>query len=274
MLIIRWIEIRARDDILKPKVYETTIQLPHFLGDRYRVVTLPHLMSALIEVSGAQTLKVASQSVEDLGLNWIIIQYDIQINRMPKVFEAIRVKTYAKEFNRIFSYREFEVYDENDELLVYVMTVFALMDENRKLSKIPSFIGKDYGSTESRRIKRIPKPASPENLEKANLTKYQVSYFDIDTNFHANNSTYFVWMLDALGDEFLATHEPVTGNVTFDKEVHIGETVESYIDFTVDENDQIISRHQIRVGTVSKCVGTFQWKEKGIDYQINEPTEA
>lgn len=251
---------------MKPKIYEKTIELPHFLGDRYRKVTLPHLMSTLIEISGEQTAKVAAQNVKDLGLSWIIIQYDIQINRMPDVYETIQVKTYAKEFNRVFSYREFEVLDMEGNLLVYVMTVFALMDENRKLSKIPTEVGKAYGSTESRRIKRIPQPTTPENIEKSIRKDFSVRYFDIDTNFHANNSTYFMWMLDALGDEFLATHNPVNGNVKFEKEVHIGETVESYVDFTMDENDQVISRHQVQVGDVVKCVGTFYWEDNEIDY--------
>ncbi len=255
---------------MKPKIYETKIKLPHFLGDRYQVVTLPHLMSTLIEVSGAQTEQVSSQAVEELGLNWIIIQYDVQINRMPKVYEEIRVKTYAKEFNRIFSYREFEVYDENGELIVYVMTVFALMDNERKLSRIPEFVGKDYGSTESRRIKRIPKPTPPENLETAKMQQYPVRYFDIDGNFHANNATYFEWLLDALGDEFLATHEPMTGNITFEKEVHIDEVVDSYVDFTVDEDNQIISRHQIKVGDTTKCVATFKWRDKDVTYKTKE----
>ena len=43
----------------------------------------------------------------------------------------------------------------------------------------------------------------------------------------------------------------------FEKEVHIGEKVESYTDFTVDENDQVMSRHQIQVNDVIKCTATF-----------------
>lgn len=258
---------------MKPKVYEKTIELPHFLGDRYRKVNLPHLMSTLIEISGEQTAKVATTDIAELGLSWIIIQYDIQINRMPTVYETILVKTFAKEFNRVFSYREFEVYDEKGNLLVYVMTVFALMDDNRKLSKIPPEIGKDYGSKESRRIKRMPQPELPEDLEKAKRKDYSVRYFDIDTNFHANNATYFIWMLDALGDEFLATHDPVSGNIKFEKEVQIGEMVESYVDFDVDESDQVISRHQVQVGDVVKCVGTFHWKENDMPYKKNEKDE-
>lgn len=251
---------------LQPKIYEKEFRIPYYLGDRYATITLPNLMSVLIEISGEQTQLVTEQPVEARGLHWIIIQYDIQVNRMPKASETVNVKTFAKEFNRLFSYREFEVYDQEGNLLVYVMTVFALMDDNRKLSRIPAEIGADYGSEETRRIKRMPKPEAIQNMDEANRKDFSVSYFDIDVNFHANNANYFLWMLGALGDEFLATHTPTEGNVVFEKEIHIGEEVESYVEFTVDEDETLISCHKVKVGDIVKCTASFKWKENGQTY--------
>lgn len=251
----------AGGERMQPHIYEKKIKTPHYLGDRYRRITLPHLMSVLIEISGEQTEEIGALSVRELGLSWVIIQYDFDIHRMPKTTETIRVRTYAREYNRIFTYREFEVYDENDNLIVYVMTVFALIDTNRKLSKISPKIVEGYGSTENRRIKRMPKPEVPKNLEKAEHRRIQVGYFDIDTNFHANNAMYFIWTLEALGDDFLSTHEPVHGNIVFEKEVHIGEAVDSYSELATNDEGQLISRHQIQANDVIKCTGTFTWKE-------------
>lgn len=246
---------------MQPHIYEKQLKIPHYLGDRYRRITLPHLMNVLIEVSGEQMEEIGALSVRELGLSWVIIQYDLEIHRIPKTDEMIKVKTFAREYNRIFSYREFEVYDENDQLIVYVMTVFALINTNRKLSTISPEIVEGYGSTENRRIKRMPKPEVPKNIETAQHRKIQVGYFDIDTNFHANNSTYFIWMLEALGDDFLATHEPIHGNIVFEKEVHIGEEVDSYTERATNEEGQLISRHQIQVNDTVKCTGTFTWTE-------------
>ncbi|PJH58735.1 acyl-[acyl-carrier-protein] thioesterase, partial [Salmonella enterica subsp. enterica serovar Typhimurium] len=199
-------------------------------------------------------------------LHWIVVQYEIDINRLPQAKETIRVRTFTKEHNRIFSYREFEIYDEDDILLLYVMTVFALIDENRKLSKIPAEVIGGYGSTENRRIRRMPKPEMPADTDETIRRDYNVGYFDIDTNFHANNSLYFIWMLEALGDEFLATHNPTHGNITFDKEVHINDAVKSYADVTSDEEGRLTSRHYIQVDDIIKCKATFQWEENAVDY--------
>jgi medium-chain acyl-[acyl-carrier-protein] hydrolase len=252
---------------MEPVVYERSLRIPYYLGDRYHRMNLPHLMNVLVEISGEQTAAIGVRPVEELGLHWIIIQYQLKITRMPKTDEEITVRTFTKEHNRIFSYREFEVYDEEGHLLLEVLTVFALIDDNRKLSRIPKEIVDGYGSTENRRIRRMPKPELPENIEEAKRQDYNVRYFDIDSNFHANNSMYYIWMLDALGDEFLATHKPVAGNIVFEKEVHIGETVESYTDLLEGEDGEIISRHQIQVDDVIKCTGTFTWGENGFDYK-------
>lgn len=251
---------------MEPAVYERTLRVPYFLGDRYGRMNLPYLMNILIEISGEQTTAIGAVPVEELGLHWIITQYELNMKRMPRTDEEITVRTFTKEHNRIFSYREFEVFDAAGHLLLEVLTVFALIDEQRKLSRIPKEIVQGYGSTESRRIRRLPKPKFLKDLDEAQRRDYQVRYFDIDTNFHANNSMYYIWMLDALGDEFLATHDPVYGNIVFEKEVHIGEKVESYVELAEDENDPLTSRHQIEVNGITKCTANFTWKENGIDY--------
>jgi len=251
---------------MEATIYERNLEIPHYLGDRYHRIKLPHLMNVLIEVSGEQTAQVSKVPVEDLGLHWIVVQYEVDVKRLPQTKETIRVRTFTQEHNRIFSYREFEVYDEEDNLLLHVMSVFALIDENRKLSRIPSEIIEGYGSTENRRIRRMPKPDLPAEDNSMTQSDYRVGYFDIDTNFHANNSMYFMWMLEALGDEFLATHNPVYGNITFEKEVHINDHIESYVDVVTDEDDVLTSRHSVQVGDIIKCKATFKWEENNVDY--------
>src|SRR5690625_3756982 len=97
---------------MQPTIYEKTLRIPHYLGDRYGRLTLPHLMNVLIEVSGEQTAEIGAMPVRELGLSWVIIQYELDMKRMPNTYENIRVKTFTKEHNRIFYYREFEVRSE------------------------------------------------------------------------------------------------------------------------------------------------------------------
>lgn len=252
---------------MKAVIYEKTTTIPSFLGDRYGRVTLSNLVNVLLQVSGEQGREIDNIHVSKLWLKWVIIQYDIQVTRMPNTGEELRVRTFIQEHNRVFSYREFEVYDAEDNLIVYVMTVFALIDENRKLTSIPKKIVGGYGSTESRRIKRMPQPIPPKHHDQIKRKDYEVRYFDIDENFHANNSMYFIWMLDALGDEFLSTHDLIAGNIVYEKEIYMNEQVESYVDFRMNDQEQLVSRHQIKVDGVSKTLANFVWQTNDVDYE-------
>lgn len=252
---------------MKAAVYEKTMIIPHYLTDRYGRMNIQDLMNVFIELSGEQTVKLKLPDISELGLRWIVTQYNIQINRMPKVSEKIKIRTFIEEHNRIFTYREFELYDEQGNLLVHVLTVFALMNEKRKLARIPSDLAKGIGSKESKRIRRLDRPEIPKINENTRKKNYQVGYFDIDSNFHANNSMYFVWMLDALGDEFLSRHDMIRGNVVYEKEIYMEEEVASYLDFTLDQTENILSRHQIKVDGISKAYANFLWQSNDIDYE-------
>lgn len=252
---------------MKAAVYEKKMILPHYLGDRYGRVNLQDLMNVFIELSGEQTKKLKMPDIAEMGLKWIVTQYQIQVNRMPNVSEEVKVRTFIEEHNRIFTYREFELYDKEDNLLVHVLTVFALINEKRKLSRIPSELAKKIGSKESKRIRRLERPKLPKTTNEDQRKDYQVSYFDIDRNFHANNSMYFIWMLDALGDEFLARHDILSANIIYEKEVYMDEQVSSYYDFEMNDEEQLISRHQIKGNDISKAYANFTWKSNDVDYE-------
>lgn len=250
-----------KDFSMQPYIYEKEVRIPYYLGDRYSRTNLSDLMNLLIEVSGEQTHHLLTKDAEEMGLRWIIIQYDLKIHKMPAVNETVIIRTFSEEYNRLFSYRKFEVYDQADTLLVEVTSVFSLINEERKLTRIPKEVVEGFNAPEKRRIRRMPKPDIPKDIQETTPEEYKVRYFDIDTNFHVNNSAYFDWMLDALEDEFLSTHELTAGNIIFEKEVRIGEKVNSHVVLENKEEDQYISHHQIQVEGIVKCVADFEWKK-------------
>lgn len=254
---------------MKENIYESKLTLPSFLADRYGRVNLQDLISVFISISIEQTEKMDVPDVRELGYKWVITQYNLEINRMPKISEEVRVRTFIKEHNRVFTYREFELYDENNERLVHVLTVFALINEKRKLSRIPKELAEAFGSKESKRIRRLERPDLPNLKNPVKEKNYSVRYFDIDRNFHANNSMYFIWMLDALGDEFLARHDILTGNLVYEKEIYMDEEVTSYVDFKIDDQERLVSRHQIKVDGTSRAHANFTWQTNDVDYEAD-----
>lgn len=248
------------------KSYSSAVKVPYFLCDRKGELTLPNLINLLIGVSSKQSrvLGVGEDYASEKGLSWIVLQYEFFLERMPQNGETVKIETIAKEYNNIFTYREFFVYGEDERKIISIHSTFALIDtKKRKLTKIPSYMIEAYEADFNQRIKRNPKPQVIE-LDEMDFATYRVQYFDIDGNQHVNNSVYTRWMIDTLDSTFLDNHRLIYGNVKYEKEVFEGEIVDSYFAlFTPEEeNESYQSLHQIKVGDKLNCLGEFKWQER------------
>jgi len=247
-------------------IYKENHTIPNFLCDRNGKLTLPMLVNFLIQASSNQNkqLNIDNKQFEKNGYNWIVLQYEFHINRMPKEKEDISITTDPKEYNKLFTYRDFFVDDEEGNRIIEVHSTFALMDmKKRKIMRLPKEVIDPYKADASKRIRRTPQPGTITEEKAQTSKKYRVRYFDIDSNQHVNNSHYFNWLLDALDSEFLTNHQIFYGNIKFDKEIHENEVVHSYVN--VEKNgDEIISKHKIKVGDKSNCIAEFKWEPTNI----------
>lgn len=217
-------------------------KIEYYECDLQKNVTLPMLISILIKVGGAQTNELTDPKIlEDKNLGWIITQYEMKINALPKQEAIVYITTEADSYNKYFCYRKFWMYDDQGNLLVELLSVFSLMDLNkRKIEPITDEIIAPYQAEKTTKLKRFPKMASVENDEFQK--HYQVRYFDLDGNGHVNNAHYFDWMLDTLPYEFLQNMEPKEMEIKFEKEVQYGDEVCSIAQYDEDLKQ---TRHKI-----------------------------
>ncbi len=220
-------------------------------------LSIGRLIDLMMLVSGDQSnqLGVTDQKVGALGLGWVVTQHIIDIKRMPRVNEVVKITTQAKSYNRYFCYRDFWVADKNDNQLVKMHSVFVLMDRTkRKIVRLPEEIVAPYECEYTRKIERLaaPRPVEKSSGEK----KYRVRFMDIDGNRHVNNVHYFDWMLDALPAEFVTNHQLVQMNIQYRQEVYYGAMVTSAVE--LDEIKQI-SRHVITTEGEQNCLAECQW---------------
>lgn len=216
-------------------------------------MTLQRLIQIAVEISGEQVMKINENVGRDImgeeQLAWIIIQYEFEINRLPQAEETITIETEIGEYTKLFAKRLFTIYDENENVLLTIETLFSTFNvEKRKLGRIPSDLFKDIDGP--KQVKRIKRQPAPERVEEVVGSKdYYVRYFDIDSNQHVNNSHYIEWSLDVLGGEFLQDHDITYANIKFEKEVHYGDTILSEYSL-VEEGDVIKTAHRITNGEV------------------------
>lgn len=222
------------------KIFRTDYRIPFYESDVNQNVKLSHLANVCLQVSGLQgeELGMSDQKVlDDYGLVWVVTDYEININRLPRFAEKISIETEAISYNKLFCYREFRLFDDQGQILVTILVSFVLMDvETRKVNPVIEDIVAVFGGDKTKKLVRGPKYAS---LQVAGQDK-KVTYLDLDMNGHVNNSKYIDWLFEGLDLDFLRQHALRKINIKYNKEIHYGTTVQLAL-----EQDQLVSRHQI-----------------------------
>lgn len=239
------------------KKFAITYQVPFYETDVNHNIKLPHLLSFALQVSGQQSLNLGVSDdyiFDTYHLVWVITEYDIDIDRLPKYGETIIVETEATAYNKLFCYRDFTVYGEDGEKIMDIHSVFVLMDyDTRKVHPVVDDIVAVYDVPKIKKIIRGPRYEELENPEE---TVYHVRYFDLDMNGHVNNSKYMEWMYDVLDVDFLCQHIPQKINLKYVKEVHYGHDIQSRVVM-----DGKVTRHEI-TGDGIHAQASIVWKEK------------
>lgn len=244
--------------------YRAIHEVKEYECDATGEMALPSLVNVMVHISGIQSaiLGNTKEQMRERGLSWIIIQYQMEVNRMPVLDEQITIETQALSYNRFFTYRSFRAYDEQDKLLVEVITTFSLMNmDTRKLVQVPKDIIEPYQAEELRTLMRQPKPAVLSEGEVV-AQPFRVRYLDIDANRHVNNARYLDWIINTLEVDFILAHQMESLTIKYEKEVDYGHIIESRMTISELEDGKKLSAHQIVNGGTVACSASIVWTRR------------
>ena len=69
-------------------------------------IKLPDVILLSLQVSGMQSIELGVSDkaiLENYNLVWIITDYDIEVDRLPRFAEEITIETEALSYNRLFA---------------------------------------------------------------------------------------------------------------------------------------------------------------------------
>lgn len=223
--------------------YQMKMKIPFDMADMNGHIKLPDVILLSLQVSGLQSIDLGisdKDMLEKYNLVWIITDYDIDVVRLPKFGEEMTIETEALSYNRLFCYRRFTVFDENDVAVIEMMATFVLMDrDSRKVHAVEPKIVAPYEAEFSKKLIRGPKYSELKN----SISKdYHVRFYDLDMNGHVNNSKYLDWIFEVMGADFLMKHVPQKVHLKYVKEVRPGGQITSSYDLNgLESNHQISS---------------------------------
>jgi len=204
-------------------------------------VTLKALVATLQQaaISHSEQAGYGVSNIAKTHLAWLLLDWKVQLISYPHSNEFLTIKTWPRTFDKLYSYRDFEVFDEHNNLVAIASSKwFAIDTENKKIRKLTPEIGNAYGEPVTKCVFENlfeEKIKVPEKL-KLNFN-YEIQRRDIDTNGHVNNLNYIDFALETLDEDIFNNNVFHNLEVIYKKEIKIHEKINCYYSL---ENDKHI----------------------------------
>ncbi len=164
--------------------------------------------------------------IENTKLTWIILDWKLKVLKRPMYGQTLTVNTWGRNMEKFFTYRDYEIFDDNNNLCVIATSKWALINvENGNLYRMTDNIINKYRPEEkevflNEKLKRINIP------DEFDLTMpYTVMRKDIDLNSHMHNLYYLDLAYEVLPEEVYEQRPFNNIRITYKKEIKLGDTI-------------------------------------------------
>lgn len=160
-----------------------------------------------------------------MGLTWVLSWAKFEFTNFPKFAEEIMIQTWGKKQYKLYSIRDYLLFNSKDEVICKGTSAWLLLDAKSRRPKILPELFPEIKMHDSKdALKDLPqKIISSEQTEV--IYKTQVRYSDIDLNQHANNAAYIKYMLDCFDKEFHSEHTIKSLMASFNAESKYGNEI-------------------------------------------------
>ncbi len=187
-------------NVPKDLLYSTFFTIRTYEIDRQKKATVTTLVNLMQEAAMQNVieLKVSLWDLQDTGVSWVLMRKNLQVSRLPNLGETIRIVTHPSGFERIYTHRDYLVFDEKDQLIAQSSSTWLLMNmHKRRVARIPEAI-REKGQFDTSgclpRAKAKLATLTAVDCEKA----FEVQWHDLDFNEHLNNVRYMQWLFETV----------------------------------------------------------------------------
>lgn len=137
------------------------------------------------------------------GIAWVLVEWNVNIIKMPKYREKLNVSTWSRHSENIRSVkREFLICDTDGNHCIEILTKFMLIDRNTGIplritsDTVARYKPEDRAVFDESSLKLIKEPEVFDSE-----TTIQLRRIDIDFNDHVHNLNYLMFAMEALPEE-------------------------------------------------------------------------
>lgn len=162
--------------------------------------------------------------VNDLG--WVLSWARVEIVTFPHFGETIKLRTWPKCKYKLFSMRDFYVYNEKGDIIFRVSTAWLLINvKTKKISDTQNLPQQIYYQPGNSAVGEFPEKIISGTDKETLFTKI-IRYTDLDINQHVNNTKYIELALDCFSPEYHKNNNLKSLTVSFASECFFGDEIE------------------------------------------------
>lgn len=185
-------------------MYELTGRVRYSeIGEDGRL-TLHHLINYFQDCSTfhLEDIDLGADYFMSQDLAFYMLSWQIEINRLPVLGEAIKVGTLIHDCKGMFGYRNYALYDSENQFLAYanLCGVFLNPTTGEFVKLSPEEIAK-YPIEEKLEMNYLPRKIKAPKHEHI-FESLTIQPFQIDTNGHVNNSQYVAMAISCLPENY------------------------------------------------------------------------
>ncbi len=163
------------------------------------------------------------------GFAWIILNWKLQVFERPTWNSKLIVSTWPTKHSLLSFYRDFEILDENNNLVAIATSKWVLYDLNKgSVVKINDEITSRYAEVH----KNVFDESMTEKLkEPTNSTlscQIHVGKRDIDTNHHVNNLSYLAFAYEAIPNDIFFNSDFRNVEIMYKHEAKFNDNLKLY----------------------------------------------
>ncbi len=199
------------------------------------VITNHGLLTLLEDIAGRHS-DVAGFGICDIQetkLFWILLAWKVKFFKRVKYRDELTVKTWARNVSKAYTYRDFEVFDKDGNIVCKASSKWVLIEVDKgSITKIPDYVISKYepDSKHTFDTPDIEKLKTPTTFSSEYI--YKVQRRDIDINNHMHNTNYLDLAYEALPEDVYNSGEFNNIEIMYKTSIRQGESVKCLYSFT------------------------------------------
>jgi medium-chain acyl-[acyl-carrier-protein] hydrolase len=152
---------------------------------------------------------------------WVLSRFEIQVSQFPSWGDQLRLFTGGRGAARAFAFREFMVWNEQEQVIARAMSSWLLVHTETKRILKPELVLPPQLFDPSKAPSWQPEKLQTQG-EILDTRELVVQYSDLDVYHHVNNTSYIRWVENLLAEKGIF---PATISINYLAECKEGETV-------------------------------------------------